>query len=456
MNINLKEGIKIKNISHFTEGDLSQYFFASNIRTIPHLVDGLKPSQRKVLYICLKNNINKGLKVDQLQGMVSHEALYHHGPNSMIETIVGLSQNFVGKNNINLLIPEGNFGTRYEGGDDSASPRYIKTYLNNISRFIFRKEDDKLLEHLEDEGYKIEPEYYVPIIPMVLVNGVKGIGSGWSTSIPSYNPIEIIDKLILYLEKNKMEFDSLNPYYSGFNGVIKKEANGWIVQGLWRWEKNKIIVEELPIEHWTQNYISYLNDLCDKKIIKDYKNNSDTEKVYFTIIPNKEHENLFADDTSILKILKLEEKISLNNMHLFYDRKIKKYDSLNTIFLDYIQLRLDFYEKRKIYWLDKMNNDLIKLQAVVDFISLIQEDKILIKNRKKKELIQDLETINFIKIDESYDYLLNLNINNLTYEKSEELKKELNNTKKEIKELEKKSIKSLWINELVELKKELI
>ena len=158
-------------------------------------MDGLKTSLRKILFAAFKKNLTTEIKVAQFSGYVSEHSCYHHGEASLNGAIVGLAQNFVGSNNINLLIPAGQFGSRNKGGDDSASERYIFTQLNRITRSIFPQTDDAILKYLNDDGTPVEPIFYAPIIPMILVNGSKGIGTGFSTDIMSYNPLQIIDYL---------------------------------------------------------------------------------------------------------------------------------------------------------------------------------------------------------------------------------------------------------------------
>ena len=162
------------------------------------MVDGLKPGQRKILFSCFKRGksiIKNEIKVAQLAGYVSEHSAYHHGEASLAGTIVGMAQTFVGSNNIALLHPAGQFGTRLLGGKDAASPRYIFTKLPALTRLIFHPDDEALLEYLEDDGQKIEPKWYLPILPMVLVNGAEGIGTGWSSSVPNYNPRDVVANL---------------------------------------------------------------------------------------------------------------------------------------------------------------------------------------------------------------------------------------------------------------------
>jgi DNA topoisomerase-2 len=216
MDITLKDMVN-KELIHFSVYD--------NARSIPNYIDGLKPSQRKILYYMLKKNITENIKVAQLSGYVSAETSYHHGEVSLQKAIVCMAQNFIGANNINLLYPSGNFGTRPFGGSDASSARYIFTRLDKITKVVFNDKDSDLLKYLEDDGQTIEPEFFLPIIPMILVNGCEGIGTGYSTFIPCYSPLQIIDNLI-YIIDNKGQVDDsselteLIPYYKNFKGEI--------------------------------------------------------------------------------------------------------------------------------------------------------------------------------------------------------------------------------------------
>ena len=173
-------------IEDFVNKELILFSRADNVRSIPCAVDGFKPGQRKILFSCFKRNLKSEIKVAQLAGYVSEHSAYHHGEISLCMTIVNMAQVFVGSNNLNLLQPLGQFGTRLQGGKDAASPRYIFTNLSSLARTIFHPADDPLLNYLNDDGQSIEPEWYIPVIPMLLVNGGDGIGTGWSTGIPNY------------------------------------------------------------------------------------------------------------------------------------------------------------------------------------------------------------------------------------------------------------------------------
>lgn len=209
------EGVKY---SDFINREYVLFSNYDNERSIPHVVDGMKPSQRKVLFGCIKRKLRGEIKVAQLVGYVAEHSSYHHGEASLQGTIVNMAQNFCGSNNVNLLTPSGQFGTRRMGGKDAASPRYIFTKLETIARLIFHPDDDELLNYLKDDGANIEPEFYVPVIPMILVNGAEGIGTGWSTSVNNYDPREIIANLRRKIAGEEMEV--MLPSYGGFTGDV--------------------------------------------------------------------------------------------------------------------------------------------------------------------------------------------------------------------------------------------
>ena len=215
----------------FVNNELIHFSTYDCARSIPNMVDGLKTSLRKILFCAFKRKLTSEIKVAQFSGYVSEHSAYHHGEASLNGAIVNMAQTYVGSNNIHLLMPNGQFGTRLEGGKDSASERYIFTMLNPITRFIFPSADDNILTYLNDDGLYVEPIYYAPIIPMILVNGSKGIGTGFSTEILCYNPLDIIHYLQLKLTSQEPCIDFI-PYYDGFTGTITKENESkFLVKG---------------------------------------------------------------------------------------------------------------------------------------------------------------------------------------------------------------------------------
>jgi DNA topoisomerase-2 len=250
------------NYTDFINKELVLFSNMDNVRSIPCLVDGMKPGQRKVLFTCFKRNLTKKeLKVAQLAGSVAEQSAYHHGEASLMGTIIGLAQNFVGSNNINLLLPIGQFGTRLTGGKDSASPRYIFTQLSRLARHLFNEADDAVLNYQLDDNQRIEPEWYIPILPMVLVNGADGIGTGWMTKIPNYNPREIVSNLKRLIRGDEPK--TMIPWFKGFKGSIEPlDSQKYVVNGeIAKLSDTKVEITELPVRTWTSNYKEMLEGM---------------------------------------------------------------------------------------------------------------------------------------------------------------------------------------------------
>ncbi|MCK9415219.1 ATP-binding protein [Candidatus Dojkabacteria bacterium] len=439
--------------SSFFNNEFIDFSMENNIRSIPSIVDGLKPSQRKILYTLFKRNFKNEVKVESLMGSILELAAYHHGPQSLEKTIKGMAQDFVGSNNINLLTPNGEFGTRLRGGDDASASRYIFTKLESITRNIFKNEDDEILESTYDDGYEVEPKYYVPIIPMVLINGSKGLGTGWSSDVSQFNPIDIIS----YIEakiKNQKKNIILSPFYKGFKGEIIEDFDKgrYITRGIFKkTSKNKINILELPISTWTSDYCIFLDDLIKNNIIKDYdKYSTDCD---INIIVTMNDDELISDD-DIIKLLHLESYISMNNMHLFdEDGKIKLYNDQYDIINTFIDLRLKYYTKRKEHILNKLNNQKNYISNKMKFINCVLKKDIVFENKQKENIIKQIEQNNIEMYNNSYDYLLNTPLLNLSIEKLEELKNQFEKNKNEIDRIINLEEKNIWLSELNELKK---
>jgi len=458
-----------KDLIHFSNRNLE--------RAIPHICDGLKESTRKILFTCLKRNLsNNEIKVAQLAGSVSENTAYHHGENSLQEAIIGMAQIFVGTNNINLLQPNGQFGTRISGGQDSSSPRYIHTLLSKLTKLIFRDEDNAVLNYLDEDGLSIEPEYYIPIIPMVLVNGGIGIGTGYSTNIPQFNPNDIIDIYMNIMNKidsnigkilntddiekslamiEEIEIEELTPYYLGFKGeIIKNDKGNYISNGIYKWNDNSTIeISELPVGSWTENYKEYLEQLLinNNKYLKSFENHYTAKNVKFIL---KMNDGVKKDELDVKNEFNLTspKNLSLNNMHLFSVKgAIKKYNTTTEIIKEWTQTRLHKYYERKEKQLIILNEEYDIISAKIRFITDIIAGNIIIMNIKMKEIEEQMEKAEYYKHNDSYDYLLKMPISQLTLEKKENLEKEVAKLKNKIDELKEMSIIKIWQNELEEL-----
>ena len=467
----LKNEMKIIPYYDFVHYELIHFSNEDLIRSIPSVVDGLKPSQRKILYGAFLRGLDKEeVKVAQLAGFVSDRAAYHHGEMSLNGAIVGMAQNFVGSNNINILMPNGQFGSRLKGGSDAASPRYIWTKLEELASIIFNPSDDMVLKQQYDDAMPIEPEYYAPIIPMVLVNGAEGIGTGFSTKIPPYNPLEIISNIRNIMQGRK--YEHMDPWWQGFDGIVAKiDDFNYEIYGTWSIDENKLVVTELPVGVWTSNYKEHLEKLLEdatpsrnkddkaKKAPKKenpflgYKDNNTDTKVHFELT----FEDYYLETVKDLeKTFHLSKKYSITNMHLYGpEGHIKRYETVEAIMRDYYTVRLQLYMDRKRYQLDILEHQLKIISNKVRFILMIVEKKIDINNKKKTDIEAILEKNKFPLIGSkkddtkvSYDYLLNMNLYSLSMEKIEELKEIEKDKKDEFDILNAKTPEKIWTEEL--------
>ena len=440
-------------ISSFINNEMITYSLYDNIRSIPDLYDGLKPSQRKILFTCLDKNVVKEIGVAPLSGLVKQRTKYHHGERSLEEGITKMAQNFVGANNIPLLVPEGMFGTRLHGGEDSASPRYINTYLSAVTRNIFMKEDDSILNYLDDDGFSIEPETFKPIIPMVLVNGVEGIGTGWSTKVPMYDPKDIIR--VIENKLNNKKSRSIHPKYKGFTGTIsQQENNNYKTTGVYeKVNTTTIRITELPIGMWTHTYIKYLNKMIEAKYIKSFIDNSTEVNVDIKVNISRENMVKLNTDEKLLTKFKLQTDLYISNIHLFVDGKMTKFDNVMDIIDTFYGKRLEDYSIRKKDQLDKMDKEITKMNDIVKFIKMVIKGELKINNRKKELIIKDLSKNKFNMIDNNYDYLLRMPIYNLTKEKVDELNTQLKEKKASFTKLKTTPIEEMWLIDLANLKK---
>lgn len=473
----------------FVDKELILFSIADNVRSIPCAVDGFKPGQRKILFSCFKRKLKREIKVAQLAGYVSEHGAYHHGEMSLVQTIVAMAQNFCGSNNINLLYPGGQFGTRNAGGKDAASARYIHTRLCPVARKLFHPDDEDQLEFLDDDGTSVEPKWYVPVIPMALVNGSDGIGTGYATSIPNYNPRDIIANIRRLLDGRRMQ--QIHPFYKYWTGALKynhnKKTAGYMTIGRVTELSRKygsrpdvVQIDELPVRDWTEKYkTNVLDKLAEAGMIEDIRTHHTHNTVKFQIqfAPEFKYSGINAE---FFKKMKLTGSIATSNMMLFNkDLKIQKYTSPEEIIEEFYPLRLRYYDLRKQAQIKNLTEIVQKLTNKERFIQMIIDDQLIINRRKKKEIVKDLQRHGFAtfmpkkkkksagdieaeedekkegpqesKLEIGYKYLLNMPIYSLTYEKIQELRRQREDKETELDKLVKTDIKTIYRNDLDDL-----
>jgi len=476
-------------ISNFIDNEMIKFSLDDCHRSIPSMVDGFKQSQRKVLYAVKKKNLKysgKSLKVVQLGGYVAEHTNYHHGEQNLYETITKMANEFPASNNIPLLYRDGQFGSRLQGGHDAASARYIYTKMDMLTSLIFRPEDDVLLEHVTDDGDVVEPAFYVPIIPMILVNGCSGIGTGWSSNVPCYNPLDLIRCIKIWLDSNGNVlqkddddnvvslFPELTPWYRGFDGKIEKvDRNKYITRGVMeKGTRGSYVITELPVGTWTNKYLDFLEDYAEEKVIKNIQNFSTVKKVNFVVHPN-------SDEILSAEMLKLHSFVYTSNMVMFNEKEqLKKYTDTDQIIDNFCGVRYELYCKRKRHQISEIEAKIRVLTNKERFIREVMSKSLNIMNVPENEIIRELEGRKYDKIaktkakskintendsdeehendddDEDqngcYEYLLRLQVRTFTKEKINKLIDDINAKNKELSTLMETSEKTMWVKDLVE------
>jgi DNA topoisomerase-2 len=456
-----------KEMIHFSTYDCA--------RSIPNMVDGLKISLRKILFSAFKRRLTSEIKVAQFSGYVSEHSAYHHGEASLNGAIVNMAQNFVGSNNINLLEPIGQFGTRMQGGDDSASERYIFTMLNSLTRHLFPEADDAVLTYINDDGTIVEPEFYVPIIPFALINGISGIGTGFSCSIAPYNPKTIIQylqqKLAATAQSASIDFV---PYYEGFTGTVRRIADQkYLIKGCYeKLGEDRIRIIELPVGTWTMPYTTFLETLMDnsavdkagKKIpplIKDFTSLCTEVAIDFTIIFQRgslaELESTLDTNgcNGVEKLLKLFTTVSTTNMHMFNaECKLHKYATVEEIIDDFYVIRMEVYRKRKEYLVADMERKLVRLSNRARYIQATLNGTVDLRRKTTAQVNDLLNGLKFVQIDGDFKYLVKMPMDSVTEENVDAIMKEQATTEQELAILRATTLEQMWLNELNVLDRE--
>ena len=442
-----------KTITEFLNKEYKEYsLYTIEQRAIPSLVDSFKPSQRKIIFASdqiWKTGSEKPMKVFQLAGSVASKSFYHHGNASLESAIIVMCQDF--KNNLTLFDGVGQFGDLRS--PEAGAPRYIGCKLNKNFRLVYK--DFELLEHKEEEGNEIEAKYYLPIIPMVLVNGSSGIAVGFSSNILNRNPKEVLKSTLKYLKEGKVI--PLTPYLKQFNGDWIKDPENpkrWIIRGKFEiMNTNTIRITELPPSMTLEKYENVLDDLVEKKLIVSYDDNC-KEKIDYLVKFTREG-LAKLDNEKLFKLLKLEESSVENFNTIDENGKLKIFESAEDIVSYFVDFRMGYYHKRKEYLINKLESELKVLLNKGKFIKAILDGKLEVKNVSKDILITKMTELGLDKIEDSYDYLLRMPIWSLTKELFDKLKEDFKNKKEEIEKIKNTDPKDMYLNDLTELDKKL-
>jgi len=468
--------------SLFVNDELSHFSNYDNIRSIPNVMDGLKPSQRKIYWAARKRNLTTETRVAQLAGYVSETAAYHHGEVSLTGAIVGMAQNFVGSNNLNLLAPNGQFGTRLMGGDDSASPRYIYTQLMPIVWSLMKKEDDAILTYMEDDELKVEPETYFPVVPLILINGALGIGTGFSTNIPPYNPTDVTEAIRRRLAgaATSLSDVGLTPWWYGFRGTVRQVAGApheYVTKGLYEFlgdDTFTVRITELPVGCWTKDYKLFLDTMLTEQEeakaeakktgvaapmawLKSYEEAYTDVKVNFTLtLDNDAYYTGLAYPSQFEKHFKMETSFRTTNMHAFDTTgHIHKYRNTGEILEEFYGKRLWAYGERKAHELARLATELRELQARLLFVKAVVEKRLVIANVEDEPLLLALRGLGLPALSEGeglkgYEYVLKMRVDRLKASAVLELEAEVAKVRAAHTALAGTTSERLWLKDLDE------
>ena len=435
-------------LSNFFNSDFVDYASYDNLRKIGSCIDGLKNASRKVIFTVLEKNIKEPIKVSQLANKVAEYAEYLHG--SLDGVVVNLGQDFAGTNNVPLLQKKGNFGTRF--AQEASAPRYIFTYGSKNLFTLFKKEDLKILKEQMFEGERIEPVFYVPTLPLILVNGSEGVSSGFAQKILPRNPKNIIKYLTNKIQGKRNNKDLLKPFFKDFKGTVEQGETSfqWLIKGkIERTNKNQITISEIPVGYDLKTYIKVLKTLEGNKVILDWDDLSDKEFKFIVKMNPKDLDKLSEDE--ILDKLKLVKKVTENLTCLNANNQIQEFQSAEEILDYYFKVKMEYLGKRKDYLVQELKTDLDILNAKITFIKAILDKSLVIEKQPKDKIVKNLEKIITVKVQDSYDYLLNMPLYSLTLEKIKALTETLKNSKLKLRETQEKTLENFWLEDLEEI-----
>lgn len=441
--------IPVRSIDDFFDNEYRDYaVYVVEGRAIPSLIDGLKPSQRKIAYAAnrlWKTGNEKPMKVFQLGGQAAAISFFHHG--SLDGTIIGMTQEF--KNSMPIFQGIGQFGSLRS--PVAGAPRYVGVKFNENFKLLYK--DFELTTPKYEEGEEIEPQYFLPIIPTVLLNGGSGIAVGFATKILNRHPVDLIDACMCVLKDEPVPL--LVPWIKGFKGHVERvegKEKSWNFRGEF-FVKNTTTVEitEIPPSYTYEKYEQHLESLVEKGIVTSYEDNS-SEKIHYILKFSRAALVKLIEDDKLPHLLKMRESEGEILTTLDENGQLKIFDRAEDIVTYFVNFRLGYYEKRKQRLIKELTQDIEVLDAKSRFIEAIINGSIIIANEKKTNIISSIESLEIPKQDKSYDYLLNMPLWSITQEKYQEFQKKLKQKDSERKTVQKTSASDFYKNDLLELR----
>lgn len=442
----MTKSISIRSIraKHFMNSAFKTFSLYDNCRSIP-AIDGLKPSQRKAIFGTHQRGENAGLlQVQRLASLIAAATDYHHGTGSMESTIAGMGAvKYPGSNNMNLFVPEGQFGSRLT--KEPGAGRYIESALSGNFRKLFMKDDDCILEHHLVDGENIEPVLYLPILPVALINGATGTGTGHACEIKSYHPEQIRDACVRYLDGKELIPGDLVPWFRGFHGTVERnpETGQVIMAGkLEVVNSTTIKITELPVGVFLDNYKDHLNKLEDDEFIKSYEDASTEQSFEFIVTVPRTTTQL--SEEQLYQKFKLIARDTENFTIWNADGELKRYGSAEEIIGVFVDWRLGHYERRRQKLIEDTSESIRYQSEIIRFIRFYLANTKLFRDTGKKDLVALLLENEF----SDYEKLMGMAIWSLTKDRIAELEKRLVDLKETLASLEADTPEAMYRREL--------
>lgn len=440
-----------KTVEDFINEELREYAVYDNSRSIPNIADGLKTSQRKVIHTVFSElKKDNWIKVASLGPLASSKTHYKHGEISITDTVVGLAQDHAGSNNYPLLEKDGQFGNSQDYS--SSSTRYIYVARGESLDKMFNNFDREIINYMTYDGDNIEPEYFLPKLPLILINGTKGIGNGYSTDITQRDTKNVANYIKQYIINAPLDKSLLLPSYKGFNGTVEETGvASFLIKGkIERVNTTTTIIKDLPPTSLYQ-YEKYkervlLPLLEDKSSgLNDIENESTENNWYIILKHTREFANC-SDDT-LLEKLKMVSKCTENITVWGFDNKLKIFRDVYELMDYWIENRLGWIQKRKDHILSKIETKNAVNISLLKLIEYWLENDNLSK-MKKDELFALLETV--VDNKEHINKFFDLNIMSLTKERVDKLKNDIKTLIKEYKNIKSKNIVDIYLDDINE------
>jgi DNA topoisomerase-2 len=443
--------VPVRTIEDFFDNEYTE--FAKSVvenRAIPSVIDGFKPSQRKIAFIAnrvFKTGTEKPLKVFQLAGRIASEAFYHHGGGSLEGAITTMTQDF--KNSMPIFQGIGQFGSLRS--PEAGAARYIGVVANQNFRLLYK--DFELTTPQYEEGEEIEPKFFLPIIPTVLLNGGSGIAVGFATNILNRHPIDLIDACVDALDGRPIR--ELRPWIRGFYGTFERAPDNprsWSIRGEYEVKNTSTVeVTEIPPSFTYEKYESLLDGLVEKGTLSSYDDMSSDRVRYTLKFPRTTLAEILKKG-NIDTILRMREGDGENLTTLDENGKLKVFERAEDIVSYFVEFRLGYYAKRKAHLIAGLTAELAALTAKSQFIDAVIKGRIVVANEKKPDLIKSIEKEGIQKQDDGYDFLLSMPIWSLTHEKYAELQKRVEGKTKELDRITKKTPDQFYRDDLHDLR----